>query len=84
MAVDTETGKLAGFINGAATKENRFSDGFFTNAEKHDPNGCNIMILGVDVLPEHQHKGLGKALMASYCQREKKREVSLLIPGVGL
>ena len=33
---------------------------FFTNADLHDPAGANIMLLGLDVLPEHQHQGLAR------------------------
>ncbi len=73
VAVDRETGMIAGFINGAATDEDRFSDDFFRDAGKHDPKGRNIMILGVDVLPEHRHKGLAQAMMSVYCRRESER-----------
>ena len=73
VAVERETDRLAGFINGAATDEERFSDEFFTDAGKHDPQGHNIMILGVDVLPEHRHHGLGQAMMSVYMQRERNR-----------
>ena len=50
VAVDKETGKIAGFLNGIATDEDSFRDEFFTDAKLHNPEGKNIMICGIDVL----------------------------------
>ena len=58
VAVDKQTGKIAGFINGLATNEHKFRDEFFTDVKLHDPQGKNVMILGVDVLPEYRCQGL--------------------------
>jgi hypothetical protein len=52
VAVDKSTGRLAGFLNGLATDENAFRDEFFTDADLYNPAGKNIMLLGLDVLPE--------------------------------
>lgn len=71
VAVDKKTGKIAGFINGLATNNAHLTDDFFTDAELHDPNGANLMILGVDVLPEYQHQGLAREMMEQYKEREK-------------
>lgn len=38
-------------------------DEFFTNAGLHNPDGKNIMLLGLDVLPEYRKQGLGRELM---------------------
>lgn len=57
VVVDRETGKIAGFLNGLATDREHLTDDFFTDANLHDPEGVNIMLLGLDVLPEYQHKG---------------------------
>ena len=35
VAVDRQTGKIAGILNGLATDETTFRDEFFTNAELH-------------------------------------------------
>lgn len=80
VAVDRQTGKIAGFLNGLATEEFSFRDEFFTNAELHNPNGSNIMLLGLDVLPEYQKQGLAKELMYHYLRREcdKGRRTILL------
>lgn len=72
IAQDKETGKIAGFLNGLATDREHLTDDFFTDANVHKPNGKNIMILGLDVLPEYQHQGLARELMRQYLEREKK------------
>lgn len=80
VAVDRSTGKLAGFLNGLSTKETVFRDEFFTDITLYDPDGTHVMLLGLDVLPEHRGQGLGRALVAEYARREgeKGREKLLL------
>lgn len=72
-AIDNETGMMIGFLNGIATKEEKFRDEFFTDASLHDPEGKNIMLLGLDVLPEYRRRGLARELMHQYLKREKER-----------
>ena len=72
-AVDTKTGKLAGFLNGLATQEEQFRDEFFTDEKLHDPKGSNIMLLGLDVLPEYRKQGLGRELVRQYAKREREK-----------
>ena len=71
VAVDPATGKIAGFFNGIATDEGRFRDEFFTDAGLHTPSGKNIMLLGLDVLPEYRGMGLARELVKQYAQREQ-------------
>lgn len=80
VAIHRETGKMAGFINGLSTEEEIFRDEFFTNIRLQNPTGKNVMILGLDVLPEFRGKGLARALVAQYmqCQRQAKRKQLLL------
>ena len=52
VAVDKETGTIAGFLNGLATDEEAFRDEFFTDITVHNPEGKNIFLLGLDVRPE--------------------------------
>ena len=73
VAIDKETGKLAGFLNGIATNEYAFRDEFFTDAGLHDPEGKNIMLLGLDVLPEYRRQGLGRELVYQYLRREREK-----------
>ena len=80
VVVDKGTGKIAGFFNGLATNEYTFRDEFFTDAGLHNPDGENIMLLGLDVLPEYRGQGLGRELVYEYLRRERenhRREVIL-------
>ena len=73
VAADKKTGKLAGFLNGIATDETSFRDEFFTDADLHDADGKNIMLLGLDVLPEYRGQGLARELMHQYLRREREK-----------
>ncbi|MCR5734918.1 MAG: GNAT family N-acetyltransferase [Lachnospiraceae bacterium] len=73
VAVEKDTGKIAGFINGIATNEMSFKDEFFTDASTHDPEGNNVMICGLDVLPEYRKQGLARELVFNYCRREEEK-----------
>lgn len=73
VAVDRENGRIAGFLNGIATNEYSLRDEFFTNAQLHETDGKNIMLLGLDVLPEYRKQGLAKEIMFQYLRREKER-----------
>jgi len=79
VAVDKNTGKLAGFLNGLSTDEYRFRDEFFTDANLYNPEGKNIMLLGLDVLPEHRKQGLARELVFQYCRREREKGRKMLI-----
>lgn len=79
VAVDKTTGRIAGFLNGLATDESTFRDEFFTNADLYDPDGKNIMLLGLDVLPEYRKQGLGRELMRQYLRREQDNNRKILI-----
>lgn len=78
-AVDKENGKVAGFLNGLATNEKKFRDEFFTDAGLHDPNGENIILLGLDVLPEYRMQGLARELVHTYISRERAKGRRMLL-----
>ena len=78
VAVDKETGKLAGFLNGVATDEDSFRDEFFTDASLYKTDGKNVMLLGLDVLPEHRGQGLARELVSRYSERERKNNRRML------
>ena len=79
VAVDKKTGKLAGFLNGLSTNEASFRDEFFTDISLYDPTGKNIMLLGLDVLPEYQGQGLARKIVFEYLQRERENNRRQLI-----
>ena len=71
VAIHKESGKMAGFFNGISTREELFRDEFFTDIELYDPDGQNVMMLGLDVLPEYRMQGLGRELVQQYLNRER-------------
>ena len=71
VAVDKETGKIAGFLNGLATSEEKFRDEFFTDADLYETEGKNVMLLGLDVLPEYRMQGLAREIVSQYAERER-------------
>ena len=79
VAVDRESGKLAGFLNGLATNEQRFRDEFFTDAALYEPEGSHVMLLGLDVLPEYRGQGLARELVYQYVSRERVKGRRFLV-----
>lgn len=79
VAMDRKTGKLAGLFNGLSTKEVKFRDEFFVDENLYDPEGKNVMLLGLDVLPEYRNQGLAKELVFQYLRREKAKGRKQLI-----
>lgn len=73
VAIDKQTGRMAGFLNGIATAELRFRDEFFTDIKTHEKDAGNIMLLGLDVLPDYRKQGLARELVSRYRQREAER-----------
>ena len=73
VAIDRKTGEIAGFLNGIATDEYSFRDEFFTDETTHNCDGKNVMLLGLDVLPQYRRQGLGRKLVMTYCFRERER-----------
>lgn len=74
VAIDRTTGKIAGFLNGLATDEQIFRDEFFTDVSLYNPTGENIMILGLDVLPQYRNQGLARELVSQYARREQQKQ----------
>ncbi|MBO6114535.1 MAG: GNAT family N-acetyltransferase [Lachnospiraceae bacterium] len=78
VAMDKKTGKIAGFLNGVATDEDSFRDEFFTDVSLYKRDGKNVMLLGLDVLPEYRGQGLARELVSRYAKREKKNNRRML------
>lgn len=73
VAIERKTGKIAGFLNGLATDEERLRDEFFTDTSLYSPGGKNVMLLGLDVLPAYRGQGLASAIMSEYKRREREK-----------
>ena len=79
VAEEKESGKIAGFLNGLSTNEEPFRDEFVTDADLYEPEGKNVMLLGLDVLPEYRGQGLARELVGQYRMRERKNGRDALI-----
>lgn len=79
VAEDQRSGTLAGFLNGLSTDEDRFRDEFFTDAGLYQPDGKNVMLLGLNVLPEYRGQGLARELVCRYLQREREKHRRVVI-----
>lgn len=73
VAIDKATGNIAGYINGLATDEILFRDEFFLDISLHQPEGENVMLLGLEVLPAYRRQGLARTLMSEFALREKAK-----------
>jgi len=78
VAIDSSTGKIAGFLNGVSTNETAFRDEFFTDISLCDLSGENVMLLGLDVLPEYRRQGLAREIVNQYCTQERKKGRKML------
>ena len=79
VAVDKSNGEIAGFLNGKATDEESFRDEFFTDKSLDSPAGRNVMLLGLDILPEYRKQGLAREIMRRYSVREREKGRSRLV-----
>lgn len=78
VAMDRETGKLAGMLTGVGTDEDAFRDEFFTDISLCSRNGRNVMLLSLAVLPEYQRRGLAREIVSVYAANERAKGRSAL------
>lgn len=73
VAADQSNGLIAGFLNGIVTDEQAFRDEFFTDISLNDPDGKNVMLVGLDVRPQYRRQGIAGAIMKRYAAIETAR-----------
>lgn len=73
-------GTLIGFINGCATNSDLIYDEMFHSTQHHVPDGRNLSVFGLDVIPEYRKQGIGAQLMRHFIQvaRETGRQSVIL------
>lgn len=64
-------GQLIGFINGCATNSVVIYDELFYSTEHHIPEGENIAVFGLDVIPEYRKQGIAACLMNRFIELAK-------------
>lgn len=84
-AIDRKTSKMIGFVNGLCTNELTLRDELFTDTSLHDPNGSNVMICSVSVLPEYRKQGIAREMMREFLCRQqamgRKQAILTCVPG---
>lgn len=85
IAKDLKENRIAGFINGLCSNDYNLKDEIYTDASLHDPKGENIMICGVDVLPDCRNRGLARKMMQEFLISQKqigrKQAILTCVPG---
>lgn len=85
VAIDREKGKMAGFVNALCTNENTLRDELFTDTQLHNPDGKNVMICSVAVLPEYRGRGIAREMVRLFLDRErqqgKSKAILTCVPG---
>jgi ribosomal protein S18 acetylase RimI-like enzyme len=64
-------GVLIGFVNGCITNSPVIYDELFYSTQHHIPNGKNLAVFGLDVIPEYRCKGIAAQLMNYLIQTAK-------------
>ena len=59
-------GILIGFINGCATNSPVIYDELFHDTKNHIPNGQNLSVFGLDVIPQYRNQGIAAQLMKHF------------------
>jgi len=73
-------GQIIGFINGACGNTPVIEDKYFESMENHSDDAKNLMVFGLDVHPDFQHKGYAGKLMThfiAFAKSENKEAVLL-------
>lgn len=69
-------GKVVGMLNSAATDKDDISNEELKQLIGHDPNGKNMVVFALAVLPEFQKRGIARRLMSRLVEeaRQWKKE----------
>lgn len=74
-------GQIIGILNSAATNKADISDEELKQLIGHDPNGRNMVVFALAVLPEFRKQGIARQLMLHFIHemRENQKEAILLL-----
>lgn len=73
-------GKAVGFINGACSDSPVIEDKFYESMKWHKDDGKNLMVYGLDVIPDYRGQGYARKLMETFIAfaREEGKAAVLL------
>lgn len=79
--VAEQGGRVIGILNSAATDKEDLSDEELKQLIGHDPDGKNLVVFALAVLPEFQKRGIARQLMARFVEdaRQNRKENVLLM-----
>jgi ribosomal protein S18 acetylase RimI-like enzyme len=74
-------GRVVGMLNSAATDKDDISDEELKQLIGHDPQGKNMVVFALAVLPEFQKQGIARQLMSRFMEeaRQHNKENVLLM-----
>jgi len=74
-------GRVVGILNSASTDKDDISDEELKQLIGHDPNGRNMVVFALAVLPEYRNQGIARQLMRRFAEeaRKLKKENILLL-----
>ena len=72
-------GRVVGILNGAATNKDDISDEELKQLIGHDPDGKNMVVFALAVLPEFQKRGISHQLMARFVEEAQARKKENLL-----
>jgi ribosomal protein S18 acetylase RimI-like enzyme len=72
-------GLLIGFINGCVTNNSIIYDELFTTTEYHIPDGKNLTVFGLDVIPKYRRQGIAAQLMKRFIKLAQNTERNSVI-----
>ena len=77
-------GRVVGILNSGATHKDDISDEELKQLIGHDPNGKNMVVFALAILPEYRKQGIANQLMSRFvdeARQHEKQHVLLLCKG---
>lgn len=74
-------GRIVGMVNSASTNKEDMTDEALKKMAGHDPDGANLIVFSLVVLPSHHKLGIARRLMSRFIEEAKrfgKKKVLLL------
>jgi ribosomal protein S18 acetylase RimI-like enzyme len=67
-------GRIVGMLNSGATDKDDISDEALKQLIGHDPDGKNLVVFALAVLPEFRKQGVARQLMSRFVDEARQRE----------
>lgn len=72
-------GRIVGQVNSGSTSKDDISDEAFKQLVGHDPDGSNIVIFSLSVLPEYRSQGVGGTLLTNFINHARNLDKSKVL-----